>query len=97
MNNKEFISEVARRTGMKNTDAQGMMDARLSVMGDSFMEGNAIQLSNFGVFEVKKRMERIINQPGEERRLLVPPKLTLTFRPANQVKEQLNKEGESHE
>ncbi len=81
MNNKEFISELAQRTGRKSAETQAMVNTILDVMSDSFQEGNNVLLPNFGAFEVKKKMERIMVSPSTGQRMLVPPKLTLAFRP----------------
>jgi nucleoid DNA-binding protein len=94
MNNKEFINELARRNEMKAADAQAWMNTLLSAMGENFQEGNAVQLPNFGVFEVKKKLERVIINPSTGQRMLVPPKLTLAFKPTPQTKEKIKKGGE---
>ena len=80
MNNKQFIAELARRMGYTAQDTQKMMYQLIDAMGDSFQEGNTISVLNFGSFEVKKRMERIIVNPTTGQRMLVPPKLTLGFK-----------------
>jgi len=95
MNNKEFIAEVANRVGMKNGQVQRMMDTLLSAMGDSFVEGDSVQLPNFGMFEVKKKMERIIVNPSTSQRMLVPPKLVLGFRPYPTWKDKIRKGGDT--
>lgn len=96
MNNKEFINELARHNEIKTADAQRWMNTLLSSMGDHFQEGDAVQLPNFGVFEVKKKLERIIINPSTGQRMLVPPKLTLAFKPTPQTKEKIKKGGDSN-
>ncbi|MBQ8096690.1 MAG: HU family DNA-binding protein [Prevotella sp.] len=93
MNNKEFIAELARATNMKAQDAQKLVNAMLDAMGDQFMEGNAVQLANLGAFEVKKKMERVIVNPTTGQRMLVPPKLTLAFKPNNTLRDKIKKGG----
>lgn len=91
MNNKEYIAELAQQSGYTQTDTQKMVAAVIEQMGNSFEEGNSVLLPNFGTFEVKKRLERIIVNPGTQQRMLVPPKLVLNFRPKESVKDKLNK------
>ena len=91
MNNKEYIAELAQQSGYTQTDTQKMEAAVIEQMGDSFEEGNSVLIPNFGTFEVKKRLERIIVNPGTQQRMLVPPKLVLNFRPKESVKDKLNK------
>ncbi len=95
MNNKEFITEVAGRMGMKTTRVQQLMDTLLNAMGDSFMEGDAVQLPHFGMFEVKKKMERVIVNPSSGQRMLVPPKLVLGFKPHPSWKDKIKKGGDT--
>ena len=66
--------------GYSSTDTQKMIYQVIDAMGDSFMEGNTVIVQNFGSFEVKKRLERIIVNPTTGQRMLVPPKLTLCFK-----------------
>ena len=80
MNNKQFIAELARRMGYSSTDTQKMIYQIIDAMGDSFMEGNTVIVQNFGSFEVKTRLERIMVNPTTGQRMLVPPKLTLGFK-----------------
>mgnify|MGYP002860287119 FL=1 len=96
MNNKEFIAELAKQNNMNITDTQKMMNSMIGVMGEIFQEGDGVQLPNFGAFEVKKKLERVIVNPSTGQRLLVPPKLTLAFRPIQQVKEKIKKGGDDN-
>ena len=80
MNNKEFIAELSRKTGYTAEKTQRMLLNVVDAMGDSFLEGDSLQVPNFGVFEVKKKNERIMISPTTKQRMLVPPKLVLSFK-----------------
>ena len=58
-------------------------------MGDSFQEGDAVQVPGFGTFEVKKKLERIMVSPTTGQRMLVPPKLVLGFKPTSTWKDRI--------
>ena len=79
---------------MKPKEAQKAVDALIAVMGDSFQEGDNVQMSNFGCFEVKKKLERVMVNPSTGQRMLVPPKLVLNFKPHVSWKERLKSGGE---
>lgn len=81
MNNKEFISELSGRTGYSSSNTQRMVSDIINVMSDGFLEGDSVVISNFGTFEIKKKMERIMVNPATQQRMLVPPKLALGFKP----------------
>ena len=93
MNNKEFISSLAERTNMKPADVQKIMDKLVSMMGECFQEGDSVQLANFGSFEVKKKLERVMVNPTTGQRMLVPPKLVLGFKPNATWKDKIRKGG----
>ena len=89
MNNKEFIAELAERTGFNAKDTQKLVNNLIDAMGDAFQEDNSVMVANFGVFETKKKMERIMVNPSTGQRMLVPPKLVLNFKPNQTWKDKL--------
>ena len=93
MNNKQFIAEVARRMGYSAQDTQKMVYQVVDAMVESFQEDNAVLVPNFGIFEAKKKMERIIVNPTTGQRMLVPPKLTLNFKISPTWKDKLKNGG----
>jgi DNA-binding protein HU-beta/integration host factor subunit alpha len=64
----------------------------IDVMSDKFMDGDSVMISNFGCFEVKKKLERIMINPSTQQRMLVPPKLVLGFKPNTSWKDKLKTE-----
>jgi DNA-binding protein HU-beta/integration host factor subunit alpha len=89
MNNKELIAALAERTGYTAKDTQKLAENLINAMADAFQEDNAVLVPNFGVFETKKKMERIMVNPSTGQRMLVPPKLVLNFKPNQTLKAQL--------
>ena len=89
MNNKKFIAELAERTGFNAKDTQKLVNNLIDAMGDAFQEDNSVMVANFGVFETKKKMERIMVNPSTGQRMLVPPKLVLNFKPNQTWKDKL--------
>ena len=79
MNNKEYISALSQLTGYVAQDVQRMVTRVLDAIGDGFQDGKRLIIRDFGVFEVRKKMERIVINPSTQQRMLVPPKLVLTF------------------
>ena len=87
MNNKEFTSELAERLGYTIKDTSELMNSLLSSMTQELEEGNVIAIQGFGSFEVKKKAERISINPASKQRMPVPPKLVLSYRPSNTLKD----------
>ena len=93
MNNKDFITELAEKTGYSAEEAQRMVDIVVETMADRFQEGDVVLIPNFGSFEIKRKMERIMVNPSTGQRMLVPPKLVLNFKPNSNLKERVKNGG----
>lgn len=89
MINKEFISELSQKTGYTNKDTARLVSSVLGIMTQELQEGNTIALQGFGTFEVKKKAERITFNPTTKQRMLIPPKLVLSYKPSNVLKEKI--------
>lgn len=95
MNNKEFITELSQRCGYTQEMTQNIVRTLVEAIADKFDEGEEVNIPSFGTFEIKKRLERILVNPSTGKRMMVPPKLVLNFRPVQAVKEELKKGGKA--
>ncbi|MBQ8337400.1 MAG: HU family DNA-binding protein [Bacteroidaceae bacterium] len=87
MNNKEFISKLAKRCKMTPAEASANVDKFVNVMTDRLKENDQLNVSGFGVLEVKMRKERLSVNPKTGQRFLVPPKVVPSFRPSSKLKD----------
>ena len=76
-----------KRQGYTVKDTSDLVTSLLSDMIRQLEEGNVISVQGFGTFEVKKKSERISVNPTTKQRLLVPPKLVLTYKPSTLLKD----------
>ena len=88
MNNKEFINALAARTEKSQKSTKLLVDSLVELLADTLEEGDTLTVQSFGAFEVKKKKERIIVNPSSKQR--VPPKLAISFKPSNAMKEKAN-------
>ncbi len=86
MNNKEFIADLAIRTGMSSKDTSLLVNATVAAIIGELTEENAVVIPGFGTFEVKKKLERVLINPTTKQRMLVPPKMTVNFKPNTSLK-----------
>lgn len=89
MNHKEFIDAYSNELGCSATEASTLVERIVSVLTRELQEGKSVCVQEFGIFEVKKKMERVSVVPSTRQRLLVPPKLVLGFKPSPNLKERL--------
>ena len=97
MNNKDFITELAQRTGYTQDNTQKLVRCVIETMASYFDEGDNVSIPDLGTFELKNRMERIVVNPATGQRMMVPPKLVLNFKPDVSMKEMLKKGGTDDE
>lgn len=90
MNNKEFISELSEKTGMGTRDVTSLVNGVVSLITDELVEENTVSISGFGNFEVKKKLERVVVNPSTKQRMLIPPKMVVSFKPFNTLKDKAN-------
>ncbi len=89
MNNKQFLTELSGRCQMSADSAARQVENLIGVMEKLWQDGDSVSLSGFGVLEVKKKNERVSVNPSTGVRMLVPPKLVLTYKPSSLLKEKL--------
>lgn len=89
MNNKQFLAEISDKCSMTEAEAGRNVQTLVEVMKKIWHEGDVISLSGFGVLEVKKHNERVSVNPNTGARMLIPPKLALTYKPSSLLKERL--------
>lgn len=86
MNNKEFITDLAARTKLGSKEVGSLVSATVSAIISELTEENTVVIPGFGAFEVKKKLERVLVNPTTKQRLLVPPKMTVNFKPNTSLK-----------
>lgn len=97
MNNKEYIIELSKRCGYTQETTQKLVRTVVEAMAQRFDEGENVNIPAFGTFELKNRMERIVINPTNGKRMMVPPKIVVNFKPAASTKEKINKTSTENE
>ena len=87
MNKTELTAAVAEKAGLSKVDAAKAVSAFCDTIEAALAKGESVQIIGFGTFEVKKKVERISVSPTTKQRMLVPPKLVLTYKPSMLLKE----------
>lgn len=95
MNNKEFIAALSQREDFPMRDTKMLIQHLIAEMTSQLEDENMVTISNFGSFEVKKRLERVVVNPGTGQRMLVPPRLALTFRASSTLRDNTQKGGDA--
>ena len=91
MNTKELITELKNRLNLEEDKAEMLFNSTIKAIEKELLNNNSVNIQGFGMFEVRKKEERISVNPVTKQRMLVPPKLTLAFKPSSTLKERVNK------
>lgn len=89
MDNKTLIDNLAADTSLKKEDVQEMLNDFYTLVAEHCTEMDSLLVPGFGQFEPKKRRERVTVHPSSGKRLLVPPKLIVGFKPSNILKSKI--------
>ncbi len=89
MENKEIVNRIAKKLGRKSADINKLVDGLSTVLKNSCAEMDSMAIPGFGSFEPKKKNERVTVMPGTGKRLLIPPKVVLSFKISNVLKNKL--------
>lgn len=89
MNNKDFINALSARCGLSAKETQKLATAFATGMAEQLNDNTSLAVQGFGTFEVKKKLERVVVNPATKQRILVPPRLALSFRPGTSLKDKI--------
>ncbi len=89
MDNKKLVETVAANLGRTTEDVGKLLDALSGVLKTRCGEMDSVVVPSFGTFEPKKRNEHVMVHPTTGRRMLVPPKVVLTFKISHVLKSKL--------
>ena len=91
MNKTELIAAVAAKTGLTKKDAERAVAATFDALTDSLVKGDRVQVSGFGIFEVKTREARIGRNPRTKEEIKIPATRLPAFKASKTLKDAVAK------
>lgn len=89
MTNQELVVALSKRVSMTQKETSDVLDAFVSIFNTNLENGNSINIQGFGLFETKKRNERVSVNPVTKQKYLIPPKISVGFKPGQTIKDNL--------
>lgn len=86
MDSKSLNEELAQLLGRSEAEISELSSRLADVIGELVANGDSIIIPAFGSFEPKKRAERVSVHPSSGKKLLIPPKLSIVFKPSSSLK-----------
>ena len=87
MNKVELIAAVAEKAGLSKKDADRVVCATLDTIVAELAKGERVQLSGFGIFEVKAREARVGRNPKTKEAIEIPATKLPAFKASKALKD----------
>ena len=91
MNKTELIAVVAQKAGLTKKDAERVVCATFDTITESLVKGDKVQLSGFGIFEVKEREARVGRNPRTKESIEIPATKLPAFKASKTLKDSVAK------
>ena len=91
MNKTDLIAAVAQSTGLTKRDTERVLNAAIDAITAALEQGEKVQLSGFGAFEVKEREARIGRNPHTNESIDIPATRVPTFKASKALKDLIGK------
>lgn len=82
----EIINKVSDETGYSRRMVEAVINSLLGSIVQVLSQGNEVQFTGFGTFELKKRAARIGRNPRTNEPIPIPARIVPAFKPGNWVK-----------
>ena len=87
MNKKALIDAVAEKLDITKKDATVAVETVFDTITESLVNGNKVDISGFGKFEVKTRKGRVGINPSTKEAIEIPASKACGFKAAKALKE----------
>ena len=91
MNTTELIAAAAESAGVAKKDAERVINAAIDAITRTMAEGGKVQLSGFGIFEVKDREARVGRNPHTKEAMNIPATRVPAFKASKALKDIVGK------
>lgn len=87
MNKTEWIAAAAEASGMTKKDAERVINAAIDSLTAALAKGEKVQISGFGIFEVREREARTGRNPRTKETIEIPATKVPAFKPGKALKD----------
>ena len=87
MNKTELVAIVAEKSGLTKKDAEQVVSATFDTITAQLVKGEKVQISGFGIFEVKEREARVGRNPRTKEAIQIPASKAPVFKASKTLKD----------
>jgi integration host factor subunit alpha len=86
----DLSEAVYNRVGLSRTESAALVETVLEHITDRVIRGEAVKLSSFGSFIVRRKGERVGRNPKTGEEVPISPRRVLVFKASNVLKQKIN-------
>lgn len=86
MNKTELINIISRKTDMEFLKAKQLIDTFCNTIMSEVKQGNRVQISGFGTFELRNRKSKKGRNPQTGESIIIPERSVPFFKPSKDFK-----------
>ena len=90
MTKQELVRELAERLSLSQKTVKNVVDTTLEEITLILEEDKSYSQTGFGSFRTDLKKGRISYNPAVKKKMLLPKKRKVQFRPSSKLKEQIN-------
>ena len=83
----DLVRELAQKLKVKDKEALTIIDQLIESMKDTIIRYGRLEIRDFGVFEVKKRKQRMGRNPKNKKEYPIPAHKAVTFKPGKEIRD----------
>ncbi len=87
MNKSELTAAAAQAAGVQKKDAERLLNAAIDIIAQKLSQGESVQLSGFGTFEVRNREARVGRNPVTRKTVEIPATKVPAFKASKNLKD----------
>lgn len=92
MNKTELIDAIAEKTELTKHESKKALEATTNTITNALSDGEKVQITNFGNWETVTRKAREGRNPQTGKKIHIPEKKAVKFKPSKTLIEKLNEE-----
>ena len=93
MHKKEFVTELARRTGLSRQEAYSAVQNFLEILKDTWAQNRSVCFKGFGAFYIRPASPRVARNLQTMEDIILPAGYKLMFKPSKEIRDRINRNG----
>jgi DNA-binding protein HU-beta len=89
-NKNDLVEMISEKAKLSKRDSREAIDCAIDFIIAALLDGQDVNLTNFGVFELKTRVGRVGTHPKNHNKIDIEPTNTILFRVSKSLKDKLN-------